>query len=451
MNTFIKKSNSWALLVLLFGVIVSSCRKDNDDDLGKNNLVKNTTNTELISSWNREIGKIDYAYGEYRPCPIATVLAYSNFAAYETAVPGMPDYRSLKDVYSGLNLPKYDASKEVNWPLAINAAYGYMYKLYFPKEPALIANQEELMKSKYSTGVSTTVVNNSIEWGQSVAKAVYAYSQSDLVTFDGYLNTTPAYSVKTDPGTWVPTPPDFSPGKFPQWGKGRTLAINEADKQIPAPLPYSTDKNSQYYNQALECYSTVVNGTAEDKWIAEFWSDDLAQLTFSPPVRWLEIANQVYQVSTCNLQKALVTNTKICFGLNDAAIACWDQKFKWQVERPITFIHKYIDPNFKTILTTDGLTPNFPTYPSGHGTFGSAAAEVLTYEFGTDFGMTDRCHQGRTEFNGTPRSFENFYAMSEENADSRIPLGVHFRMDAKEALKLGYRIGRKVNQLPWGQ
>ena len=126
MNTFIKKSNSWVLLVLLFGVMVSSCRKDNDDDLGKNNLVKNTTNTELISSWNREIGKIDYAYGEYRPCPIATVLAYSNFAAYETAVPGMPDYRSLKDVYSGLNLPKYDASKEVNWPLAINAAYGYM-------------------------------------------------------------------------------------------------------------------------------------------------------------------------------------------------------------------------------------------------------------------------------------------------------------------------------------
>ena len=34
--------------------------------------------------------------------------------------------------------------------------------------------------------------------------------------------------------------------------------------------------------------------------------------------------------------------------------------------------------------------------------------------------------------------------MAYENAESRIPLGVHFRMDAKESLKLGYRIGRKV-------
>lgn len=440
-------------LIFFFFVLstIFSCRKDKDLPVQSENLVKQITATDVISSWNSTISKIEFGYGEYRPCPIATTLAYSNYAVYETALPGMPDYRSLADNYPGLNLPKFDNTKAMNWPLAINACYAYMYKLYFPKEPAKIAAQEELIRNKYSPNISSEIKNNSIEWGQSVAKAVYQYSQSDLVTFNGFLNVYPAYQVKSGPGIWKPTPPDYSPGKFPQWGKGRTFAISEADKSIPAPLEYSTDKNSQYYQQAYECYIRTINGTTEDKWIAEFWSDDIANLTFSPPMRWLEIANQVYNISNCNLEKALVTNTKICLALNDAAIACWDQKYRYQIERPITYIQDNIDPNFKTILTTAGVTPNFPTYPSGHGTFGSAAAEVLTYEFGPDFAMTDRCHEGRTEFNGTPRSFSNFYAMADENADSRIPLGVHFRMDAKESLKLGYRIGRKVNELPFGK
>ena len=94
-------------------------------------------------------------------------------------------------------------------------------------------------------------------------------------------------------------------------------------------------------------------------------------------------------------------------------------------------------------------TPNFPAYPSGHATFSAASAEILTDLFGFDHPMTDRCHEGRVEFLSTPRSFGSFYEMAEENAYSRIPLGVHFRMDAEAGLDLGYRIGKKVNRLPW--
>lgn len=63
--------------------------------------------------------------------------------------------------------------------------------------------------------------------------------------------------------------------------------------------------------------------------------------------------------------------------------------------------------------------------------------------------MTDRCHEGRTEFNGTPRTFDTFFDMAEENGLSRIYLGVHFRMDSDAGLDLGYEIGEKVVQLPW--
>lgn len=448
----LKKAYYTLLCFVIFGFI-SSCRKDNNVNIAVINRVRDISSPEVITSWNSLVAKIDFSYGEYRPCPITAVLAYTALANYETAIPGMPNYLSLVDNYQGLNIPKLESSKisELNWNIAINASTAALYKHFFPKDFGKIAPLEDQLLAKFSLNVNKDIINNSIEWGQSVADAVYNFSKSDIVTFEGYLNLYPAYQVKTGAGYWEPTYPDYSPGKFPQWGKGRTFAINESDKQIPEPIPYSTDKNSLYYGQAIETYNRTTNGNDEDKWIAEFWSDDIAKLTFSPPVRWLEIARQVFESSQCNLEKALITDTKICLALNDAAVACWDQKYKYQVERPITYIRKNIDANFKTYLTKDGVTPNFPSYPSGHGTFGAAAAEILSYEFGSDFPMTDRCHEGSNEFNGTPRSYFNFYDMAYENAESRIPLGVHFRMDAKESLKLGYRVGRKVNQLPFGK
>jgi membrane-associated phospholipid phosphatase len=137
----------------------------------------------------------------------------------------------------------------------------------------------------------------------------------------------------------------------------------------------------------------------------------------------------------------------------DAGIRAWHEKYRFNVERPIDYIRRvFNDPTWNTVMCPDGsgqyFTPPFPAYPSGHATFGAAAAEVLTGIYG-DQSMTDRCHEGRTEFLGTPRTFESFYEMAEENAYSRIPIGVHFAMDADAGLALGYGIGKKVNRLPW--
>ena len=81
---------------------------------------------------------------------------------------------------------------------------------------------------------------------------------------------------------------------------------------------------------------------------------------------------------------------------------------------------------------------------------GGAAAEVLTDIFGNYFPMTDRCHESREDFEGgKPRQFNSFYEMANENAISRVPLGVHFRMDCEQGVNLGIRVGRKVNQFSW--
>ncbi|MBK9108299.1 MAG: phosphatase PAP2 family protein [Saprospiraceae bacterium] len=113
-----------------------------------------------------------------------------------------------------------------------------------------------------------------------------------------------------------------------------------------------------------------------------------------------------------------------------------------------------IDPNYKpnldNPLTGDvGFTPPFPAYPSGHSTMGAAGAEALASVFGYSYSMTDRCHEGRVEFEGVPRTFGSLYEMALENAWSRVLLGVHWRMDCDEGVRYGTVIGRKINALPW--
>jgi hypothetical protein len=117
--------------------------------------------------------------------------------------------------------------------------------------------------------------------------------------------------------------------------------------------------------------------------------------------------------------------------------------------RPSVYIQDLIDPDFETNLFKFIYWPNpsFPGYPSGHSCFASAAGGVFADFFGDNVTFTDRSHEGRTDFLSTPRTFDSFSDMAEENAFSRIPLGVHIRIDCEEGVRLGYEIADGINDL----
>jgi hypothetical protein len=281
---------------------------------------------------------------------------------------------------------------------------------------------------------------------------------TDAVGHDHYKDPFQGYNWEdhfTKDGDWKPTFP--GPGK-PMggvWGGARTFAISQQEKLAKAPLPYSADDQSELYSQALEVYAqNTPTLSYEDEWVGEFWSDDLVNLTFSPGPRWLAIGDQVLKLENSNLETAVFMTAKVGLALNDASVGCWYSKFYYNVERPQTYINRVFDPSWKPALYNpltgdEGVTPSFPAYPSGHSTMGAAGAEVLGSIFGYAYSMTDLCHANRTEFEGKPRTFGSFFEMAQENAWSRVPLGVHFRMDCEEGVRFGTVIGRKVNDLPW--
>lgn len=442
----------WLLLLTL--CFLTSCQPKADDPP----IVPKADATEaaVATRWMDLFLEVErYAPG-YRPPVAARALGYIGLAVYETVVPGSTEYQSVAGRFSGLVVPKPEAGKTYRWDVAVNETFYYMMKSFFPHVvDADKARIEALYRQLTVTTGTTDELTRSKAFGQAVATAVFAYSKTDVAGHEAYLRNQPAdYVPPTGPGKWQPAAPDFGKALLPYWGRVRTFAASEAEKIARPPVAYNTGVLSPMFAQGLDVYTTATPLRYEQQWIAEFWSDDIYKLTFEPAGRWLAIAQQVIKQEKTSLQKAAYTYAKLGIGLSDIGVACWGSKYTYNLERPITYINRTINPNWKPNLNNPlasiyGLTPPFPAYPSGHSCFGAVAAEVLTDIYGANYALTDRCHEGRTEFIGTPRSFNNFYEMATENALSRIPLGVHYRMDCEEGLRMGYAIGRSVNRLPW--
>jgi hypothetical protein len=162
--------------------------------------------------------------------------------------------------------------------------------------------------------------------------------------------------------------------------------------------------------------------------------------------------------------------------LADAGISAWESKYHYDFWRPITGIRESDpgsgptgtgDGNPNTIgdttfhplgapasnLTAPNFTPPFPSYPSGHATFGGALFQILRRFYGTDnvaFTLVSDEFNGVTRDNNgnvrpyIPRSFNSFSQAEEENGQSRIYLGIHWSFDKTEGIAAGRNIGNWV-------
>ena len=465
-----------SMLLLFSGLFLASCNEEDNSSPATANLVANYS-AEPSLRWNQLFLEIERYGAGYRPGPAPRALGLMGLACYEACVTGMPAYNSLETHFDGLNIPNAETGSEYHWPTVVHAVYtNMMFKFFDPAvNPQSVFPSSVMSKwnalvtelnDKYLAEAGTEVFNRSKAYGDAVGNAVWEWSTTDPYGHNAYRNPFANYTTNETynwadhydgPGDWEPTVPGPTSPMGPYFGKARTFAISDQEKVCLPPaayfMNYSEDLHSEYYAEAVQAYSkNKTDYTTE--WIGEFWSDDLLNLTFSPGPRWMAICNQVVEAENSNLETALEAYAKVGMSLNDAAVGAWFSKYYYNVERPVTYIKKMIDPDYKSNLdnplTGDiGFVPPFPAFPSGHSTMGGAGAEALANVFGYSYGMTDRCHFGRTDFEGTPRTFHSFLEMAQENAWSRVLLGTHWNMDCLEGVRFGTEIARKVDALPW--
>jgi hypothetical protein len=147
---------------------------------------------------------------------------------------------------------------------------------------------------------------------------------------------------------------------------------------------------------------------------------------------------------------SLVQNARMFALLNlsvaDAVIAVWDAKYEFNFWRPVTAIRAAdtdgndgtaADANWTPFL----VTPNHPSYVSGHSGISSGAATALAAFFGTD----DICFSLSTDsLPGVTRYYTSFSEAAQESSDSRIYAGIHWRFDVVEGATLGAQVGAYI-------
>ena len=445
----------WMLTLLLALLLFESCNTDDDQvNTYTNEPVVTDITTQLMVEWNDLWLELDrYAFG-MRPNATARALAYIHLAAYETVVDDMTDFTSNTSRLQTLTIDSAQRANTIDLNIALNTCYAvvmdhFMYNTSSEMDGAIdlfkVTKENALLQN-----VSNQVLQDSRQWGNYIAEQVIEYSQTDVQAESQILEPQPlSYEPPIGEGFWTYSA-DQERALFPYWESVRTFVVSSDETSSIAPMEYNEDSNSDYFAQMIEVYT--INNTAklednEDLWIAEYWSDDVEGLMMSPPGRQISIAKQLIVQNNLSHETSLVLLLKLGFALNDAAVSTWADKYNYMVMRPNVYIQEFIDVEYETNLYRfiNWPNPSFPSYPSGHSCFVSAAGGIFIDVFGNNIDFTERSHEGRTEFRGTPRQFNSISEMVEDAAFSRVPLGVHMRIDCTEGMRLGYEISEAIN------
>jgi hypothetical protein len=398
--------------------------------------------SHVASTWFEEL--YDVVKAEQTTPPMASrIYGLSAVALYESIVAGTEAYRSLAGQLNGLTSLPQPARRKYHWPTVANAVLGMtirgLYPMISQASREAINHLEESFASQQQAVVPRPVYERSVAHGRAVATAILDWAATD--GFSMY-NDCP-YVPVSEPGAWEPTPPGFNPNPLqPCWGMIRPMVLISGEECYPpGPPAFSTDRRSDFYAAGLEVYTVGLALTAEQKTIADYWSDG-AGATGTPPGHWIAIVSQIARHDELSLAAAAEAYARVGIAVHDAFIACWIPKYIYNLQRPVTYIQDNINATWMPYI----MTPPFPTYTSGHSTQSGAAAQVLTDMFGskrfTDTTHTDHGLVPPQE----PRTFDSFDEAAAEAAVSRLYGGIHFAFDNDDGLASGQCIGQAINE-----
>jgi membrane-associated phospholipid phosphatase len=381
----------------------------------------------------------------YSPPVAARSFAYLGLAQFEIVAGQNPPLRSLAGQLNGFaGIPK--APSGIHPAAALHGAFAHGIEVLYgntgPTGQRVFAAVKTRLLSELQKAVPAATLETSLRFGQAAMQAILEYAKTDGGANILNLGFPLVYPKATAPEQWIPTAAlgmQQTP-LLPNWGANRPLVMASGSTcPLPAPLAYSSEKNSGFYQEALEVYNTVKSITPEQRKIARFWSDD-PMLSVTPPGHWVSIALNLALEKKLSLTQFAEIQVRLGLAVNDAFIGCWHTKYQYNLLRPSTYIRRHIDPTWETYL----LIPPFPEYPSGHSTQSGAAAAVLTAFFGENYAFTDSTGSD----NGLePRKFASFAAAAEEAGISRLYGGIHFRTAVVRGLEQGRCVGAKVNAL----
>jgi membrane-associated phospholipid phosphatase len=239
--------------------------------------------------------------------------------------------------------------------------------------------------------------------GQAIGARAVAHGANDRPAseWDG------AGRLKGD-GYWVPTPPAFVKTPLeplaPTW---KLWVLSSADEFRPAPPP--AYDSPAWRSQLAAVQQAVAGRTMRQAQQAKYWQGTTAATL------WNGFASELISREGLDLPHAARVLALLAVAQADAQVACWEGKYTYWTERPIT-----ADAELAVLFPT----PPFPSYPSAHATVSNAAAVVLSQLF--------------------PDDAADLFDLAEEAAASRCWAGIHYPMDDDAGTLQGRQVGYLV-------
>lgn len=207
-----------------------------------------------------------------------------------------------------------------------------------------------------------------------------------------------------------PTGPGYYTGDLltPLWGEVRPWLL-ESGSQFRADPPPAF--GSPAFQEALnEVRQVAATRTPEQLRLARHWDDPPG--TYSNTGHFNALCCELmahYRLGERGTARVLAL---LNMAMMDASVAAWDTKYTYWLLRPYQ-----ADPGISVPI----FEPPFPSYASGHATFGGAFERVMSHFL--------------------PQDAATFHYWAEENAVSRLYGGVHYRFDSEVGLWMGRTIG----------
>ena len=333
---------------------------------------------------------------------------------------------------------------------AIQAAYVILVDLY-PAQSTTLKTQRDASLAALASTANAQSIAAGVAWGQTVADAIWAWRLTDGLAPapPPFLGVQSIVGTPAATGAWRPTPQGLPnqlpglPGAGPQFASMTPWVLTRPSLfRLPPPPALNSPEYAADLDELFKMGVYSGSGRTQDQSdLALFWAGNT-------PLYWNRIAAEISTERGLSFTENAHLFALLNVSMADAAIACWDGKYRYVFWRPITAIREGIipadsDPAWIPWLDFfPGGTPAHPEYPSGHSTVSGSAAFILAAEFGenTAFSIDSETLPGKN------RSFASFTDATTEIANARVFGGIHYRTSCVRANVLGRTVADYISR-----
>jgi hypothetical protein len=209
----------------------------------------------------------------------ARAYAYFAVAMYESTVEAMPTLRSLNG-----QLMRYERTvwatnpKEIDWCYVANQVDKRVLEYLFRNMPLSYSKRlgelSDSISRKYCKRTSPEIKDRSLEYAGKLADQIVEWSKTDGADEGFNKNYPDSYEPPVCISCWTKTTPGYFSALLPYWGTNQHLVNGtEALTNGCEPMEFSSDKESQMYQDAMDLYKKAKEPDPSHERIAEYWDD----------------------------------------------------------------------------------------------------------------------------------------------------------------------------------